>query len=320
MKYAALFVLAAGLATSALAQRAEPWNAPHALDLGSNATTATPDTTTPWRYFPMHTGDVWEYENGPYLHRFYIDRDTLIGALHYFKQVREFYNQDGVRSAYIFREYLRYDSTNHTVRSKHPVSDGERSFFPALCPFDSDFDVSIECDFSTHRVTGRYRGTLVFGEGAGRGRDTVRTSVKVFSDGAQEYGYAAGIGLAYWDVEGVAALSYYRVGGVERGRKRIVVTADPAEAPGAAALTVEAIYPNPFRDRFSLRLLRSPLQEAQVEVFDALGRRVLMKVVRAGSAVETVEMEGGTLAPGVYFVRATSDAGTARTITLTRLN
>jgi hypothetical protein len=49
------------------------------------AAQAIPDTTAPWRYYPLHVGDAWEYSVGPEhrVMRREIERDTLIQGRRY---------------------------------------------------------------------------------------------------------------------------------------------------------------------------------------------------------------------------------------------
>lgn len=309
MKSVVFSILVLLLVASAWAQRPSPLNALGREDIGGEMSAAVPDTTTPWRYFPMHVGDVWEYEEGPYIHRYYIEKDTLIGGRRYFKQVREFYDE-GLILSDVVPALLRYDTTSHLVRWR--LSSGqERSFFQAPCPFNADLDVSIECNSRTVFVRGLYNAPVVFGEGAGRGPDTVRTSAKFF-DSVESYRYAAGIGLVYWELESAVGLSYYRVGGVERGRRRIVVAAEREWGPSDRELTIAAVYPNPFRNRVAARYLLGSPQEIRVEMFDALGRRVRHEAGSVSVTDRTVELNGDDLAPGAYLLRVCAKDGLCR--------
>lgn len=78
------------------------------------------------------------------------------------------------------------------------------------------------------------------------------------------------------------------------------------EFTGAYALS--APYPNPVVTRAQLTLTTKTRQTAVVEVYNALGQRVLERRVRlAPRQPETVELGAGRLASGVYFVRVSGD-------------
>ena len=200
----------------------------HTESVGPAHTQATPDTTTPWRYYPLHVGHIWESEeNDGGMQRYLIEKDTLMGGRRYFKQRREGYFAD-LSPGQSFSLFLRYDTT------RHQVIEGGRSgdeYLLSECPLNVAADTVHTCSQGgRYYVRLFYDGPLVFGEGAGRGLDTVRTSVKWF-ERLGETRYAAGIGLVYLAVEDYAiGLSYYRVGGVEHGRRRIAVAAQDEDS------------------------------------------------------------------------------------------
>lgn len=284
--------------------------------VGPADTQATPDTTTPWRYFPLHVGNVWEYEdNSGRLQRYLIEKDTLLNGKRFFKQRREVYQAD-LSPGQSFSLFLRYDTTRHQAmiggRSGY-----EDFFVETRCPLNVEADSLHMCGQNTPvYVRLFYDGSLVFGEGAGRGPDTVRTSVKSFAN-LTEYRYAAGIGLVYKGVEDYAmSLSYYRVGGIEHGQRRIVVAAQDEDSlapiPG-----VGVVYPNPFRDHLYVRL-GSIYEEARIDVFDMLGRRISFQVKRAADAKGIVGVAMPPLVPGSYVLRICASFDTCKTITVVK--
>lgn len=112
------------------------------------------------------------------------------------------------------------------------------------------------------------------------------------------------------------ALQHAEVGGQVYG-------AVPVATGGGAArplsFGVEAAYPNPFHDAFTVRLALPEAGRVRVEVFDALGRRVLGAGFEAGRpGRHDVRIDGGHLAAGHYVVRATAADGRAATARLVR--
>ena len=95
------------------------------------------------------------------------------------------------------------------------------------------------------------------------------------------------------------------------------VSNEAAALPGRPAL--EASYPNPFAASTTLRYALPEAAEVRLEVFDALGRRVVVLAEGAhvaGSHTATWDAQG--LASGVYVVRLVAD-GAVETRRLTLL-
>ncbi len=72
---------------------------------------------------------------------------------------------------------------------------------------------------------------------------------------------------------------------------------------------VSAVYPNPFAERAQVSLVLAATQHVQVDLFDALGRRValLYEGVLAENAVHRIEVEASGLPAGLYLVRASGE-------------
>ena len=88
-------------------------------------------------------------------------------------------------------------------------------------------------------------------------------------------------------------------------------TATEQEVP-TATFTLDAAYPNPFTDAATVSYTLSRPGPVELEVFDALGRRVA--VVSSAYQVpgtHRVLVDGSTLAPGVYVARLTAGGQTA---------
>lgn len=104
----------------------------------------------------------------------------------------------------------------------------------------------------------------------------------------------------------------YRVGGVDlRGDVTWLPAVTIERAAARDDIVFARAYPNPFRDRTTIRLHASPGVRAGIEIFDVTGRRILSRDLgNAGSSdLEWVwdgrEESGLGVAPGAYHVRAT---------------
>ncbi len=102
-----------------------------------------------------------------------------------------------------------------------------------------------------------------------------------------------------------------------------VPTAVEAATPAPEALTLEAAYPNPFREAATLTYRLAAPANVRLEVFDALGRRVATLFDgRAAPGTHTAAWQDAYAAPGLYLARLTAkttSGQTTRTTTLTRV-
>ncbi|MBT8401446.1 MAG: T9SS type A sorting domain-containing protein, partial [Rhodothermia bacterium] len=91
-------------------------------------------------------------------------------------------------------------------------------------------------------------------------------------------------------------------------------TGTAVEETPEGRFTLEANYPNPFRNVTTIRYTLPSAQAVTVEVFDLLGRRV-MTLVDGMSApgIQSVNIDGKELAGGLYVYRLKSS-----TVTLSR--
>lgn len=89
----------------------------------------------------------------------------------------------------------------------------------------------------------------------------------------------------------------------------LVATEPPLEA---SVLSLSAPSPNPFREAARLTLTVPSAQAVRVAVYDALGRETAVLHEGAlGAGTHVLGLGGGSLAPGVYVVRAEGAAGVA---------
>ena len=91
-----------------------------------------------------------------------------------------------------------------------------------------------------------------------------------------------------------------------------------SEAAPSSAVSVE-VGPNPARSRFTVRADVPAASRLEVEVYDAVGRRVAQASAEAGAGEQTVPFDTSGLAPGLYLVRVrTGDHVSTRTVTVVR--
>ena len=284
---------------------------------------AKPDTTAPWRYYPLAVGNVWEYE-GDILYRVSIPRDTTMNGRTYYATETAFADESGLLSSPVTR-FIRYDSTAHVTKELFRTGPGGEFVEGAgqlSCPFDAPFDMVISIDGTGKcEVSGGYDVEVVFErEEPGTVADTVRTSVKQFRQfPAFTTRFAAGIGLVYAEGESNSqTLQYYRVDGVERGVSRFSTLNAPTPPLAGASLT---IGPNPTGGAATVRLSLPAPADVRVAVYDVLGRRVATLASGAlGAGAHALPFDAAPLAPGVYVVRAEVGGGAVlvRRVTVAR--
>lgn len=97
------------------------------------------------------------------------------------------------------------------------------------------------------------------------------------------------------------------------GTYRLVLAPEPVSSPiDARHLALESIHPNPARGETRIRIELRASVEAQIEVYDAAGRRVAVPFHGvAGPGVQEIVWDGrtrtGATAPGgIYFVKVTT--------------
>jgi hypothetical protein len=118
-----------------------------AVPLGA-AAQAEPDTTAPWRYLPLGTGNVWEYAayylpipGGPAplvgYHRWVVAGDTTVGGRTYFALVDFGFDAHGAPTGQE-RSYVRFDTAAAAVVI--PQGGGGEGFFRHTpCELDGPF-------------------------------------------------------------------------------------------------------------------------------------------------------------------------------------
>jgi hypothetical protein len=89
---------------------------------------------------------------------------------------------------------------------------------------------------------------------------------------------------------------------------------DGPETPLSSTLQIESVYPNPFRDRATIRYTLTESSRVHIDVFDTLGRRFysVEETAAAGAGIDRV-LDTSAWPAGVYVYRieATSSRGIA---------
>lgn len=105
--------------------------------------------------------------------------------------------------------------------------------------------------------------------------------------------------------------------------KRPIVSAREAElsfmtgtGPVESNFSIRA-YPNPFNDLISIEIKTDQAQKAEIRILNLAGQVALQTTRWLNSGENTMQMPSGTLKPGIYFVRLTTEDKT-RTVRLVK--
>lgn len=268
-----------------------------------------PDTTSPWRYFPLAVGNAWEYKEhffDTYYRREVVD--TVQFNEEWYFELRYFVAENGgpmVPDPNPPVEYIRYDTTDAMVYAWSPKFNVEYHSFLAPCPFDAEYGSTPFCPGSGENaeVSGSLDGQLVFGGmEPGTGKDTVITAVKQYILGsAFVHRYGADFGQVYFESDGsLYGLYYSRVNGIEHGVPRYPTVNTEPQVP---ELNVRS-WPNPVSEFMSLDLVGIGPGAVLYNVYDLMGRKVASGTVFAGNSAGTlVRLNFTSLTPGHYFIR-----------------
>ncbi len=278
---------------------------------------AEPDTTAPWRYYPLGVGDAWEYEvqdrfgnDTGDTRRLHIERDSVAAnGRRYSLLTFSLFRADG--AVFVFGSVpLHYDTLGARVFELHPKG-FEQSYSGAPCRFDADFGSTAKCygPSDSYFVTGGYGGALDFEP------DTTVTglSVKTYEGSADLVRYVASFGeVLYVEVKGedVYVLEACRVGGVEYGRRQFPVAAEPSAPEGPEAALALEVWPNPSGARATVAFTLARPGAVRLRVVDALGREVLRQEAGVlGAGRREVALDGRGLVPGLYVVEVLTEEG-----------
>ncbi len=277
------------------------------------------DTLDWQRYYPLEIGNTWEYGGlNSYIsmiigdtlannHRYFIRRDSTLAV--------------GTLGPFIHTFYLRYDTAGTVVT----LLSLEADTLEVPLPFHYrrvDFpDFLAHFDMRTAFGDTLYYGapdTLYYVQGGYNARRQIGyelvevDALKCFREQGFTAGwiecYATDIGFVgggnLWDSD----LKYARVGGIEYGSRRSTPVERAAEVP--AEVSIETIYPNPFRGRATVAYRLPKPSSITVEVFNMLGQRIW----REGTSVQAAgvgryELQSREWSVGIYLVRLTTESG-----------
>ncbi|MDT0630546.1 T9SS type A sorting domain-containing protein [Rubrivirga litoralis] len=261
-------------------------------------------------FFPLLSGSVFDYasEGGAALRRS-VTGDTLIGATSYASVVDSAWAAP-TSPARVTRYLARYDAGSARV----VVWDGSRERpSPQLAPCPLGGAGAVDCAAGG---AGDRRQVTV-GEGALAIAPGHEVSTRTY---ASEAGFgvlvlAEGLGpVVIAGPNGTYVLQYAHVGLSEVGTP---LRSDRPAHGAPAGLRVRA-WPNPAAGPVTLRVEGAAPGPATAEVFDALGRRVLVVPLPSSGAVREAVLDLD-LSPGAYVVRVQGGAGGGAAVRFVKL-
>ena len=275
-----------------------------------------PDTLDWHRYYPLDVGNIWEYNEAedPFEYtRYHIESDTMAGGRLYYKREILFQNipvwGDTVFTGY---DYVRYDTAGVVVAVPSPDAD---TAVVDPCASEDYFARDLRLGFEARVACPAPPPDSVFVEG---GYDEVWTApdgvpvnvaaIKTFFlDGLIYSTFVADIGPVGGGNLWGPRLHYARIGGVEYGTPRIVVSVEPA-IPATAGLQVR-ILGNPVHGSAAVEI-RSPFaRSALIEVFDLTGRRVWSNGLPLTRGATRTDLPTRLLSSGTYLIRVSAEGG-----------
>jgi hypothetical protein len=255
------------------------------------------DSVPAHEYAPIAIGNAWEYFASSswepeYNHYFRIDvtGDSLVGSDRYFRHRHETFSMQGtsIGTTYFLARYDTLTAMVVRFETGQPVP-----MTPALdAPPGAVMPPCPQIDF--HCVT----VSLV---------DGAKSIGSMFGG---EY-YRRGLGrTGEWQKAAMTTLRYARIDGVEWGEPPMFPLSTDAPAEVAVALSISAIYPNPFTDQLGVRLSVERPSEVRAVLVDLLGREVWRGEVQAlPVGAHGLEVRAPGLPPGVYHLRITRQDG-----------
>jgi hypothetical protein len=83
-----------------------------------------------------------------------------------------------------------------------------------------------------------------------------------------------------------------------------IVVAGVGHIPTPSSLTIQGLIPNPTRNSLLVRFTGGSASDAEIDVYDVAGRRVLSRAVSSASVgIRFETLDTSSLAAGVYFLR-----------------
>ena len=253
-------------------------------------------------FFPLGLGTMFDYEadTGAVLRRS-ISRDSLVGTVTYAVVEDTVWDRAGRRVG-AERHLARFDPDAERV----VVWDGSRERMSSdLSPCPLVVGESLDCvsgEGTELRHATETEGPLPLDPGL-----QARTRTYASEVGFGVLVLTEGVGpTLVAGLDRVYALRYARVGGRELGTPLRPLRPAPA-APLERRLRV---WPNPAAGPVTVQYEGAEAGPATAEVFDALGRRVLVVPLPPSGDVRRVAVDlSGAVSPGAYTVRVRGGAG-----------
>ena len=264
------------------------------------------DTTAAWRYYPLATGNVWEYQGygmEPGDRRVWIEKDTVVSGRRYFIEASSAVPR---QNGGMVRSLIRFDTTLASVVTLWP--DGtEKIVQPPGCPLDAPFGKTVLCPgWGESPVAGGHGRSFELLDGSTISNITIKEFGTGYGGG---WSYIAGIGYVGTELglePGGKRLAYARIDGVEYGSALEVGAETPSEPASSAAL----IYPNPVGSQLnvSLRIARS--SQILITMYDLLGREVIrLHNSRLMLGEHKLILDVSDLASGAYIISVNGEGG-----------
>lgn len=286
-----------------------------------------PDSLDWHRYFPLHVGDVWEYqvsEGEPLLVHRILD-DSVTVDHHYFLMERQSWNFDYIGGGdeleiwSMDTLFVRYSDNGGLFRLNSPEADTlstprDMQFWNGMVGhYDLRTAFGDRVFYSTgpedfYWTSGGYQETVGIG-----GITYTPDAVKNFSGGVMWETYATDIGLISSMNLWGPWLTYAIVDGKEYGQSRIPTSVEDEFARDEFPIDpvfIESIYPNPATDRITIRFRTSAPTKTTLAMYDLLGKMVWSdEQLWRPAGFFTLQVPVTNLASGVYYMRLFSDSG-----------
>jgi len=277
-----------------------------------------PDTTAPWRYYPLQKGNVWEYrsfdhngdcQNCGVLRKHISEDSVVIDGTRWAQLDYQPFTADGTPTTGV-TFLVRFDTTSARIRQRHQEG-WETVHHDAPCPFGMPWNTDVECFWGeTFHVIGGHDGSLVFDV------DTLHdiTWVHYFGTIAEDFTYAADFGWVrylLWENEWTGRrLVAAKIDGRQYGTLQHPVSAEVI--PPVLAHWLSA-YPNPSRGSITLEFGIEEPGHARIQIVDLLGRVVREIDVEGHAGQHEKALDLSSLSPGIYLAVLHQRAGSRTT-------